>query len=424
MISGRVTNWMRISVLSLFMILASVSYAQDGKKLFKGNCGACHKIDKKAVGPALMGVEERWEDRANLISWIKNSQQYLKDNPGDAYAANLFQEFGGSIMPAMPLADAEIEAILSYIKSGGGSGGGEVVSVGGEVTVPAEPANDYTVYWLMAFGLVFLIVIKVLLDVKASVKKVLLDVKGAEEFSKSGEVNDLNWTTKEKLAYWMSQNKIIVGLGMVVIVVGFLNILYWSLMGVGVYEGYAPEQPIKFSHKIHAGDHEINCVYCHSSAEKGKHSGIPSVNVCMNCHKGIQEGKRWGTEEIAKIYEAAGWNVDEQKYDKPEKPVKWIKIHNLPDHVYFNHSQHVVVGQVECQTCHGEVQTFDYPMHQEAPLTMGWCINCHRETEVKMAGNGYYEEVHKELMERYKMEGLEKFTVEHIGGLECAKCHY
>ena len=144
----------------------------------------------------------------------------------------------------------------------------------------------------------------------------------------------------------------------------------------------------------------------------------------MNCHTGIQEGKRWGTEEIAKIYEAAGYDPDKGAYTKEPKPIKWVRIHNLPDFAYFNHSQHVVVGKQECQTCHGEVQEIDYPMYQHAELTMGWCINCHRETEVQMAGNGYYEKLHAQLLEQYADEGIEKFTVEHIGGLECAKCHY
>jgi hypothetical protein len=196
---------------------------------------------------------------------------------------------------------------------------------------------------------------------------------------------------------------------------------FGGLKSIGVFDGYAPEQPIKFSHKIHAGDNGVDCVYCHHSSEKSKTAGIPSVNVCMNCHKAISEGKRWGEEEISKIYEAAGYNPETAEYDKPEKPVKWIKIHNLPDFVYFNHSQHVVVGKQKCQTCHGEVQEFDYPMHQEKELTMGWCIDCHRKTGVD-ASNPYYEKMHAEFKE--KNEEGKSFTVEAIGGLECAKCHY
>jgi hypothetical protein len=101
-----------------------------------------------------------------------------------------------------------------------------------------------------------------------------------------------------------------------------------------------------------------------------------------------------------------------------------VKIHNLPDHVYFNHAQHVVVGKVDCIECHGDVATFDYPMHQESELTMGWCIECHRTKEVKMDGNPYYDKLHDQLVEKYKHEGLESFTVNQAGGIECAKCHY
>lgn len=415
-------RWVNALALSVFMVVAASANAQDGAKLFKQNCAACHKLDKKAIGPALAGVEDRWESKENLIAWIKDSQGYLKANPSDAYASDLFESFNKSIMPPQALADDQINAILGYIAN-------PPVVVGDPApkgpSPDAAPGKDYTTYWLLAFMVVFLIVLKVLMDVKKSVKQVLLDVKGEEYMNeKLGEPNDLEWTAKQKRQYWMAKNR---GLVVTICIAAMLSVTYgaWdSLMGIGVYNGYAPEQPIKFSHKIHAGDNAINCVYCHSSAEKGKVSGIPSANVCMNCHKGISEGSLYGTEEIQKIYDAVGWDPDEMAYTKPEQPIKWIRIHNLPDHVYFNHSQHVVVGKVECQTCHGEVETFEYPMKQFAPLTMGWCINCHRETEVKMNGNAYYDELHKELVEKYKDQGLEKFTVSQIGGLECAKCHY
>ena len=421
--SRRMSGWMHACVLSLFLVLTSVSYAQDGEKVFKQNCASCHKMDKKLIGPALQGAVQRWEDRPEgLRAWILNSTQYLKDHPEDSYAHKLFEDYNGTLMTAMALSNEDLEAVVSYIETW--TPPIIVEEVKGDENGTTEQGESYTVYWLLAFAIILLVVTKVLIDVKKSVKKILIEVKGREALADLEEVDDLELSSKEKMAVWADKNKVAVGLVLAVVFVGILNVLYWSLMGVGVYENYAPEQPIKFSHKIHAGDNQINCVYCHSSAEKGKTSGIPSVNVCMNCHKGISEGKRWGTEEIAKIYDAAGWNPETSKYDKPEKPIKWIRIHNLPDHVYFNHSQHVVVGQVECQTCHGEVETFDYPMHQHAELTMGWCVNCHRETEVKMNGNAYYDKIHAELVEKYKDQGLEKFTVDQMGGLECAKCHY
>jgi len=143
--------------------------------------------------------------------------------------------------------------------------------------------------------------------------------------------------------------------------------------------------------------------------------------VCMNCHKYVQEGPKYGKDEIAKIYKAVGWDKDKQTYTGKTKPIQWVRIHNLPDLAYFNHAQHVKVGKVECQTCHGEVEKME-EMKQASPLTMGWCINCHRQTEVKMEGNGYYNELHEKLKKQYGPDA--KLTVDKIGGLECARCHY
>jgi mono/diheme cytochrome c family protein len=421
---GNVKVLMHACVLSLFIALSLQVEAQDGKKLFRGNCASCHKLEGKLVGPALSGVQDRWDSKENLIAWIQNSQQYLSDNPGDDYAHSLYEEYNKSVMPAMPLDEAQVNAILDYIANPSAGEEKEAGAGDKQMVAAQDSGEDYTLYWLLGFLVVLLIVIKVLLDVKRSVKHLLYDVKGDEGFKKDGEVQDFNWSTKEKLQHWAGRNKVLVALMGVVVLVVVLNVVWQGLLGVGVYQGYAPEQPIKFSHKIHAGDNEISCVYCHHAAEKGKHSNIPSAMLCMNCHQGIQEGSRWGTEEISKIYEAVGYNTETAEYDKPKKPIKWVRIHNLPDLAYFNHSQHVVAGEIECQECHGPVETYDYPMKQYAPLTMGWCINCHRETEVKMNGNDYYDDLHAELVEKYKEEGIEKFTVEQIGGLECAKCHY
>ena len=410
-----------LGVLSLFLVLSLSGFSQDGQKLFKANCAACHKIDKKLVGPALSGIEERWESKENLIAWIANSGKYLKDNPGDSYAQDLFNEYNKVQMAAMPLNTAEIEAILAFVAAPPV----EKKAAPAPVVVQEAPKDDYTNIWLLGFTLVFFIVISVLLGVKESLKKLLLDLKGEDGLAAIGEVNDIGLSSMGKLGMWVDNNaKSVIALS----VVGFIGILYllWvPMLGIGVYTGYAPEQPIKFSHKIHAGDDGIDCVYCHFGAEQGRTSGIPPVNVCMNCHKGIESGKLYGTEEIAKIYDAAGWDAENQKYiPRNQKGIKWTKIHNLPDHVYFNHSQHVVVGKLDCIECHGDVATFEYPMHQENDLTMGWCIECHRTKEVKMNGNPYYDKLHDQLVEKYKEEGLETFTVNQAGGIECAKCHY
>ena len=194
-----------------------------------------------------------------------------------------------------------------------------------------------------------------------------------------------------------------------------------ALAGIGISQGYKPEQPIKFSHKLHAGQNGISCVYCHSGALKSKHANIPSVNVCMNCHKYVQEGPVYGKEEISKIYAALDYDPDTQEYGPNQKPVQWIRIHNLPDLAYLNHAQLFVVGKIECQTFHGPIEQMEV-VEQHSPLTMGWCIECHRETEVCMEGNEYYTGLHEKLKEKYGADS--KITVEHIGGLECARCHY
>ena len=202
-------------------------------------------------------------------------------------------------------------------------------------------------------------------------------------------------------------------------------------MQIDVNEGYQPIQPIVFSHAVHAGDNKIDCQYCHSSAKNSKTSGIPSANVCMNCHKSISEytGELFGDytkeqldNEIQKLYDAVGWDKDKVQYkeDAIETPIEWIRIHNLADFAYYNHSQHVTVAGLECQKCHGPVEEM-HDMYQFSPLTMDWCITCHRETEVDMTENGYYKNIHDQLAEKF---GVEKVTEAQLGGMECGKCHY
>jgi hypothetical protein len=235
--------------------------------------------------------------------------------------------------------------------------------------------------------------------------------------------------------FWgrLINNKGFVTVSTVVITVAFLSQLYGWMMGIGMEQNYQPEQPIAFSHALHAGENQIDCNYCHSSARHSKHSGIPSANVCMNCHMYVDgseitddagnlkyDGE--GSPEIAKIYAAIGWDSENREYIEgyEQQPIKWVRIHNLPDLAYFNHSQHVSAGQLECQECHGPVETME-EVYQYSELTMGWCINCHRETEVQFNKNEYYQDFHEELTEKYHGE---KITAEKIGGLECGKCHY
>lgn len=193
---------------------------------------------------------------------------------------------------------------------------------------------------------------------------------------------------------------------------------------VGVQQGYAPTQPINFSHKIHAGQYEMDCKYCHSTVEKSKSASIPSLNTCMNCHKYVKASEKYNgktSPEIQKIYNAIGYDGDNMEYIEgyEQKPIEWVRIHNLPDLSYFNHSQHVVVGKVECQTCHGPIQEMD-KVYQFSNLQMGWCIDCHRERGIDSENNDYYEEAHKNML----AEGKDYITVAENGGLECSKCHY
>lgn len=193
---------------------------------------------------------------------------------------------------------------------------------------------------------------------------------------------------------------------------------------VGVQQGYAPTQPINFSHKIHAGQYEMDCKYCHSTVEKSKSASIPSLNTCMNCHKYVKAAEKYNgktSPEIQKIYNAIGFDGDNMEYIEgyDQKPIEWIRIHNLPDLAYFNHSQHVVVGKVECQTCHGPIEEME-KVYQYSNLQMGWCIDCHRERGIDSENNDYYEEAHKNML----AEGKDYITVAENGGLECSKCHY
>jgi cytochrome c551/c552 len=411
------------SIICLLFVIFSIFgkvFAQDGKKLFKANCASCHYTsDAKLVGPGLKGVEQRWPDKAKLYAWIRNSQEFLKT--GDPYANKLYLEYNKAQMTAFPdLTDAEIDAILAYIanpdddkKSTNAAPALDNVAT----NAPAKDDSNLILYILLGLGVLFLILINVLVSVKRSLQKLLNEREGL------GPVIEYGWI--ESIKIFFKENKVITALTIVVIIVGALNYVWNFLMGIGVYEGYEPEQPIAFSHQVHAGQNGINCQYCHIGVEKSKHAVIPSANICMNCHKAVKEGPRTGTKEIAKIYAALDYNPETGEYGNNPKPIKWIKVHNLPDHVYFSHAQHVKVGGIECKTCHGEVEKMEV-VKQYAPLTMGWCINCHRETAVNTQGNGYYEEFHARLTDELKAKFMKdgKLTVEEIGGLECAKCHY
>lgn len=396
---------------------SSAIEAQDAAKLFKANCASCHKpTDQKLIGPGLKGIRSRWPDEAKLISWIKNSTAFLAT--GDAYANKLFEEYGKSVMPAQNLSDAEIIALINWTDKGGDAPAAPTTPGDQTAVAPAaETSSDTYAFILLGVGIILLVLVSVLGSVKGSLEALVNEKKGLVVEPKPVR------TPVENFKHWASGNKKLVAIIGLLLVVWVAKQGWDGLMGIGVFQGYAPEQPIKFSHKLHAGDNQIACVYCHSGVEKSKHANIPSANVCMNCHMYIQEGPTYGKEEIGKIYAALDYNPETRTYGKNQKPIQWIRVHSLPDHAYFNHSQHVAVGKIECTECHGPIDSMEV-VQQYSPLTMGWCIDCHRKTEVDYKDNKYYEELHKKFVNDPSYKKGDKFTIGSIGGLECSKCHY
>lgn len=424
-------NMSHFSLKSLFgavFLLFAFSFglkAQDGAKIFKQNCAVCHTLtDQKLTGPGLAGVFDRVPKPADewLIKWIKNNNKVIAS--GDAYAKKLVADNGGA--DAMSefefLTDDEVKALVEYIKAPPAP---KVVADG-----PKGPTSDESseetkgidpLYLLLGGIVIVAIIIGALRSVRHSLQNSYNRKEGKPELPEL--------TFGEEVKQWMGNNRRLVGVFALILLFAGVKSCWNACFDLGVYydwetqKGYKPEQPIKFSHKLHAGDNEIACQYCHYTVEKSRHSGIPTVNICMNCHKGISTGPQYGETEIAKIYAAAGFNAKTGTYDGPQNPIKWIKVHNLPDHVYFSHQQHVVVGKQDCANCHGDVKKMTV-VEQKNPLTMKWCVECHRKTEVAMEGNAYYDKLHKALKEKYKGQYDVKFTVDKIGGLECGKCHY
>jgi mono/diheme cytochrome c family protein len=389
-----------------------VSAQEDGVKLFKQNCAVCHSMGKnKLTGPGLAGVAGRIPEGDWINKWIKNSKGLI--DSGDPYA-NEIAKFDPSVMPPFTyLSDEAIAAIADHVINPPAP---EVVAGASDATgsSSAEPESN-SMGVLLAIIAVLVIAMFTLRAVRNTLNNVVNKNKGLPLEESTGIIDELK--------DWMGSNKTKTGLIVLFALGGLSSSGWYALKEIGIYEGYHPTQPIEFSHKIHAGDNDIDCQYCHSTASKSKTSGIPTVNVCMNCHKGISEGPSGekGTAEIAKIYEAAGWDFEKGEYNKPQKPIKWVKVHNLPDFVFFSHQQHVNVGKQECETCHGDVKSMT-TVKQHSQLTMKWCIDCHNETEVPgMKDNPYYEKLHKTLAAKYKDQPI---TVAKMGGIECAKCHY
>jgi len=390
--------------LTVFFTLSLNLFAQaDGEQIFKTNCISCHTIGGgRLIGPDLEGISKK-RNVEWLKKWINSSSDFIAS--GDADAIAIFEEYNKVAMTSFYFEDEDMNALLAYLENP------PVEEKEVATTTSAEHEkgmNSSTILLLIAVFLFLLVYI-------------LTSIKNKLKTQLNQPTETLSESVINQGKAFLSENRNVAILGFVVFI-AVMKFTFDSLMGIGVTTNYQPEQPIAFSHKIHAGDNGIDCNYCHSSARTSKTSGIPSANVCMNCHANITTGTNTGTTEIQKIYDAIGYDPETRTYTEgyEQQPIQWVRIHNLPDLAYFNHSQHVTVGKLECQECHGPVQEMDV-VKQESLMTMGWCINCHRETEVQMEGNDYYTKIHEQMKEKYAGQ---KITVDKMGGLECGKCHY
>ncbi len=400
----------------LLLALSSASFAQEipkdaaaisaGEALFNGNCKSCHRIKQKLVGPALAGVYDRAPSIAWILEWVKNPAKKIAS--GDEYANKIYNEYNKSQMTAFnSYTDEQILNILAYVKAEADKP--EVVATtaapgaggSGQAGLPASYLNAILIGMIL-----ILVLLVVILGLIVSALKKYLDQKELSEEDK--EVVHSPFT----VSTIMQSSGFIFLVLFVVSAVAFKTVID-GLYSIGIQQNYQPKQPIAFSHKLHAGSYEIDCKYCHTGVMKGKSANIPSPNICMNCHTQIKQD----SPEIQKIYSAIGYDVVTASYTGKQKPIEWVRIHNLPDLAYFNHAQHVNVAGIECQTCHGPIQEMDV-VKQYSLLTMGWCIDCHRKTDVNTKGNAYYDN----LVELHN--GKKPMKVEDIGGLECAKCHY
>ena len=442
-------NWC-FSALTIVLATGSFTTYAQGDALFKSKCASCHQPHKNSTGPKLFQVRQKWTDggakEGSIYQWVNNWQTAAASDP---YAQTV-STWSPSAMSAFPdLKKEEIDAILDWVDSqpdpaAAGAGDAGATGEAGAETDATGTTEETSNGWIwLILGVIFVTIILAVGGVRRQLKFAAAD--------EAGEPLNEGMSYAEELKSWAWKYRLYVGLASLVVVIGVVVTLFLGLYSIGVVENYQPSQPIAFPHAIHTGTNGIDCKYCHSSVTKSKTAGIPSVNVCMNCHKQINGRTPAQQEQIAKIYEAAGWNPEGAgSYTGKTKPIVWNKVHVLPDHVYFNHSQLVVVGGVDCKQCHGDmtkqVETQKvWPVEElnkiegnipltKPTMTMGWCIECHAEKEISTGSidtknDGYYNEIHKRLLnndkklyEKYLEDG--KVSVAELGGWECAKCHY
>jgi mono/diheme cytochrome c family protein len=414
-----------VLLIAGFAILGFSAHAQGdvskGEALFKANCTTCHKIESQLIGPALGTTVTSETDDKWLTKWIQNNQALIAAK--DPKALKIYNQFNQQNMTVFgQLSDGDVTNILAYIRDTWKKDQAAVPAAGAPGAAAADTGpSDLVIWGLIGVILIAFIVILVLNKVIATLERLLLKGKGLliEEEAEEEKVPVDKFAGLKKLA----KNKKFV---FFVILCGTVACGSWTwvtLWNTNVHQGYQPVQPIHFPHDLHAGVMKIDCQYCHSGAYKSKNATIPSLNICMNCHKVVKTE----SPEIQKIYAALGYDPKTQKYDSTKsRPMQWVRVHNLPDFAYFNHSQHVKVGKIICQTCHGPVQTMK-EIYQYSPLTMKWCIQCHKRTEVNFSkdgskkGNAYYDNM---IAVHDRIKRGEKVTEASMGGIECGKCHY
>ncbi|MFV0606050.1 MAG: c-type cytochrome [Niabella sp.] len=430
-----IINRLTLIIITLFAVCLS-SLAQDstaaaggggieeGKKLFVSKCQACHSGDMKSnsTGPALGGVESQWPDKEKLHEWIRNNVKLTASGYPKAVEVS---KLTPTVMNAFDdLSDTQIDDILGYIDAkASGKLDAAATSGSGAAAMPqASTGQNTLVYGIIT--LILALVAVVLIFVNNNLVKVVRDTQNNKQLP--------------SLPFYRNKTYLATAAILLFILGGYLTTK--ALININRQIHYEPTQPIYYSHKVHAGINQISCLYCHGNAWESKTAAIPSTNVCMNCHKTIQKytgdplfdsrgNQVDGTAEIQKMYKYAGFDPQNaEAWDASKaQSIPWVKIHNLPDHVYFNHSQHVRVGNVQCQTCHGEITAMD-EVKQFSELSMGWCVNCHRQTKVNFnidstGGNKYYS-IYEKFHNDIKAGKMDSVTVKDIGGLECQKCHY
>lgn len=432
------------SALFFGLALLHSGYYAQGEALFKSKCATCHQPHKNSTGPKLYQVRDKWSSGGakdgSIYQWVNNWQTAAASDP---YAAEV-SKWSPTAMSAFPdLSKDDIDAILDWVDAqpepGAAPQGGAGAPADGMVDPTATEEEDSLGWIWIVMSVIFAVVILAVGGVRRQ-----LNIATSENPAEQEKM-----TYGEELRTWAWKNRLYVGLSTLVVVLGVVVALFQSLYRINVVENYQPSQPIAFPHDRHAGENGIDCKYCHNSVTKSKSASLPSVNVCMNCHKQIDGAGKPFEGEIKKIYAAAGWDLSSGagKYTGKTKPIVWNKVHVLPDHVYFNHSQHVVVGGIDCKQCHGDMTKMNetakvQPVEElnkiegnirltKPTLTMGWCIECHGAKEVAIGNgkNGYYDEIHRRLKKDpalYKkyLKDDGKITVNELGGWECAKCHY